>query len=120
MENPDDVLFLKNYDNDQVGLNPERIYYGNYIGTTYGFNESLYAKKENNFIYSSLTLENAKVKAARIDPSKVIIVYNLAGEVVNPGIELNEDLELKTTSNALFDSEGTILDNIYRTLIIKK
>ena len=37
-------------------------------------------------IYSALILENAKLKVVRTDLLKVIIVYNLAREIVNPGI----------------------------------
>ncbi len=60
-----------------------------------------------------------KETSNQINPAKVIIIYDLFGNIINPGIQLSDDLAMETTSDAMYDSEQTILDNIYRTLIVK-
>ena len=54
----------------------------------------------------------------KIEPSKIIVVYDITGKVINPGIGL--DGIANTSNDALYDSEKNILDNLYRTTIIKK
>ncbi|MGL6125010.1 MAG: hypothetical protein ACRC1F_00780 [Metamycoplasmataceae bacterium] len=93
------------------------IYYGEYVSLAYDFNESL---NNRRLIYDKVSLD-ASINANNIiEPAKVIVIYDLSGNIINPGIELTEDLVMETTSDAMYDSERTILDNIYRTLIIKK
>lgn len=95
------------------------VVYANYLGLKYDFNERM-SEIETKLIYDKPQLELVKNTSNQINPSKIIVVYNLAGDVVNPGVVLGDDLVLQTTSDALYDSETTILDNLYRTLIIKK
>ena len=71
-------------------------------------------------IYDKVTLKSSIEANTSIEPAKVIVIYDLSGNIINPGIEINDDLIMQTTSDAMYDSERTILDNIYRTLIIKK
>ncbi len=52
-------------------------------------------------IYNQPELELVKSTSNKINPAKVIIIYDLLGNVINPGIQLSDDL------------------NIYRTLIVK-
>ncbi|MDE6473405.1 MAG: hypothetical protein K2K73_03245, partial [Ureaplasma sp.] len=55
-----------------------------------------------------------------IEPAKVVVVYDLLNNIINPGIELTEDEKLSTTSDAIFDSANTIIDNILRTKLIPR
>ena len=55
-----------------------------------------------------------------MEPAKVIVVYDLYENIINPGINLVDGTLTGSTSDVLYDSEKTILDNIYRTLIVKK
>lgn len=48
-----------------------------------------------------------------------IILYDLMGNIINPGVKLSESEELLTTNDAIYDSESIILDNILRTKIIR-
>ena len=41
------------------------------------------------------------------------------GNIINPGVKLSSSEELLTTSDAIYDSESTIMDNILRTKVIK-
>ncbi|MGL5521785.1 MAG: hypothetical protein ACRDAW_00755, partial [Metamycoplasmataceae bacterium] len=71
-------------------------------------------------IYDENTLDTSIETSNKIDPAKVIVIYDLSGNIINPGISIGDDLVMQTTSDAMYDSERTILDNIYRTLIVKK
>ncbi|MGL5438743.1 MAG: hypothetical protein ACRDA7_03330 [Metamycoplasmataceae bacterium] len=71
-------------------------------------------------IYDKATLQTSIEASNKIDPAKVIVIYDLSGNIINPGITIGDDLVMQTTSDAMYDSERTILDNIYRTLIVKK
>lgn len=71
-------------------------------------------------IYDKVTLKSSIEANTSIEPAKVIVIYDLSGNIINPGITISDDLVMETTSDAMYDSERTILDNIYRTLIIKK
>ena len=53
------------------------------------------------------------------NPAKVVILYDLMGNIINPGVKLSESEELLTTNDAIYDSESIILDNILRTKIIR-
>lgn len=39
---------------------------------------------------------------------------------MNPGLAVDDDLVINTSSNALYDTEQNILDNVLRTLLIEK
>ena len=39
---------------------------------------------------------------------------------MNPGVKLDNDLVLSTSSDAVYDSEQNIIDNVLRTIIIEK
>ena len=57
---------------------------------------------------------------SNIEPAKVVVVYDLLGNVINPGIVLSKDEELSTTSDAIFDSSKTVIDNILRTKLVPR
>ena len=97
----------------------EQMYYANYLGLENSFNESIESVK-NKLIFNKNDLDTAKNRANNIKPSKIVILYNIAGEVMNPGVKLDDDFVLSTTSDAIYDSENNILDNVLRTLIIEK
>ncbi|MDK2819726.1 MAG: hypothetical protein KFW07_02720, partial [Mycoplasmataceae bacterium] len=71
-------------------------------------------------IYDNVTLKSSIEANTRIDPAKVIVIYDLSGNIINPDINLVDGTLTGSTSDVLYDSERTILDNIYRTLIVKK
>ncbi len=52
------------------------------------------------------------------EPQKIVVLYDLSGNIINPGIKLNPDETISTSSDAIFDSEQTIIDNILRTKLI--
>ena len=97
----------------------EQMYYANYLGLENSFNESIDDIK-NKLIFNKNDLDIAKNRANNIKPSKIVILYNIAGEVMNPGVKLDDDFVLSTTSDAIYDLENNILDNVLRTLIIEK
>ncbi len=117
--NTNDILVLT-----EPSLNTEikmsNLHYGEFLSLVYDFNESLSKPNDNKKIfYNQPELELVKSTSNKINPAKVIIIYDLLGNVINPGIQLSDDLAMETTSDAMYDSERTILDNIYRTLIVK-
>ncbi len=74
---------------------------------------------------NSLKLLNNKDEIKKVienttitEPQKVVVLYDLLGNVINPGIKLNPDETISTSSDAIFDSEQTIIDNIMRTKLI--
>ena len=114
------LLILRNENTSSVDNSKAILdtYYGEFISLTYDFNESL--ANNNTLIYDKVTLKSSIEANTRIDPAKVIVIYDLSGNIINPGIQISDDLIMQTTSDAMYDSERTILDNIYRTLIVKK
>ena len=117
--NTNDILVLTESATN-VGIKMSNLYYGEFLSLVYDFNESLSKTNGNKKIfYNQPELELVKSTSNKINPAKVIIIYDLLGNVINPGIQLSDDLAMETTSDAMYDSERTILDNIYRTLIVK-
>ncbi|MGL4184121.1 MAG: hypothetical protein ACRCRP_03280 [Metamycoplasmataceae bacterium] len=111
----ENILVLRNKRNNNLTIES---YFSKFISLLYDFNESLFSKE--TLIYDKNTLQTSIEASNSIDPAKVIVIYDLSGNVVNPGISISDDLVMQTTSDAMYDSERTILDNIYRTLIVKK
>ena len=106
LANPNNLLILKN----ETGIY-EDICYANYLGLTHDFNESIsniYPKLQ----FNDNDLDVVKNKANKIKPSKVVVLYNIAGDVMNPGVKLDNDLALSTSSDAVYDSEQNIIDNV--------
>ena len=118
---PNNFLVLRpNIENSKSSYSQfEQMYYANYLGLENGFNESI-KDIENKLIFNKNDLDAAKNRANSIKPSKIVILYNIAGEVMNPGVKLDDDFVLSTTSDAIYDLENNILDNVLRTLIIEK
>ncbi|MDK2819770.1 MAG: hypothetical protein KFW07_02945 [Mycoplasmataceae bacterium] len=83
-----------------------------FISLLYDFNESL-SGNNKNIIYDKPTLKNLIESSTLIEPAKVIVVYDLYGNIINPGINLVDGTLTGSTSDVLYDSERTILDNIY-------
>ncbi|MGL5438183.1 MAG: hypothetical protein ACRDA7_00360 [Metamycoplasmataceae bacterium] len=111
----ENVLVLRDLSEPNFTLNS---YFGKFISLLYDFNEPL--SSNEILIYDKITLQTSIEASNNIDPAKVIVIYDLSGNIVNPGISIGDDLVMQTTSDAMYDSERTILDNIYRTLIVKK
>ena len=69
---------------------------------------------------SRQSLKELIKNTSNIEPAKVVVVYDLLGNVINPGIVLSKDEELSTTSDAIFDSSKTVIDNILRTKLVPR
>ena len=110
---PKEILYL--YNDDQKPLN---YYYGEYLTSVYKFNEPLY-NTNRKIYYDEYKINEAKKNNAVTDPAKVVILYDLLGNIINPGVKLTESEELLTSNDAIYDSESTILDNLMRTKIIR-
>jgi hypothetical protein len=120
IDNENNILVLTDPVASGINRKTSELHYGEYISLVYDFNESLSSTSDNKkIIYNTPELESVKLTSNKINPAKVIIIYDLFGNVINPGIQLSDDLAMETTSDAMYDSEQTILDNIYRTLIVK-
>ncbi|MGL5520327.1 MAG: hypothetical protein ACRDBR_02760, partial [Metamycoplasmataceae bacterium] len=104
----ENVLILRKKD-DNLTLDS---YFSKFISLLYDFNEPL--SSNEILIYDENTLDTSIKASNKIDPAKVIVIYDLSGNIVNPGISIGDDLVMQTTSDAMYDSERTILDNIYR------
>ena len=103
------------YNDDQKPLN---YYYGEYLTGVYKFNEPLLYSNRKIY-YDEYEINEAKKNNAVTDPAKVVILYDLLGNIINPGVKLTESEELLTSNDAIYDSESTILDNLMRTKIIR-
>ncbi|MDK2819448.1 MAG: hypothetical protein KFW07_01285, partial [Mycoplasmataceae bacterium] len=80
--NGTNILILRN-ENTSVVDNSKSIldtYYGEFISLTYDFNESLANK--NTLIYDNVTLKSSIEANTRIDPAKVIVIYDLSGNII--------------------------------------
>ncbi len=97
----------------------ENTHFAKYLSLEKDFNESI-SNIEDKLKYDKISLDQAKSKANKIKPSKVFILYNSAGEIMNPGIVLDENYVINTTNDALYDSKKNLLDNIIRSIIISK
>ncbi|MDE5599535.1 MAG: hypothetical protein K2I49_01215, partial [Ureaplasma sp.] len=73
-----------------------------------------------NLVNSKSELNDLIVNTTNIQPAKVVVVYDLLNNIINPGIELTEEQKLLTTSDAIFDSSNTIVDNILRTKLVPR
>lgn len=115
------ILFLRNGTGDENdGNSSQPLYYANYLGLKNDFNESISTLEKSRFAYNEFQLKQLKETSSSINPSKVIVLYNIAGDIMNPGIELDDELTINTSSDAIYDLEQNLLDNVMRTLLIKK
>ena len=117
MIKPSEIINLY-YDNEENNPYLLPYYYAEYLDDYDKFNTSL--------LYTNITLYynqkniNEAIKNLSItDPAKVIVVYDLLGNIINPGIKLSKDEELLTTSDAIYDSESIVIDNIFRSKILR-
>ncbi len=96
---------------------PQQLYYTELIGGE-GTTESI--STTNKVLFDDdATITNAIKNMENIEPVKVVILYDLLGNVINPGVQLSKDEELLTSNDAIYDSESTIINNLIRTKIIK-
>lgn len=110
---PKEIIYL--YNDDQKLLN---YYYGEYLDGLGKFNAPLlYSNKK--IYYDEYQINEAKKNNAITEPAKVVILYDLLGNIINPGVKLTENEELLASNDAIYDSEPTILDNLFRTKIIR-
>lgn len=125
--NFDNVLILNNSaitknPNGKSSYDLTSVVFAKYLKSYSQFNESFtqISNFDKKLIYDKQTLENRKEFANKINPSKIIIAYDLLGNVINPGIQLDYEENLNIISDVVFDSEDTVLKNIYQTKNIKK
>ena len=86
------------------GLNNE--YDGNVYINNLNVKDDVKARESFSYILDSLLLQQCYRRIAK--------------EVMNPGVKLDNDLVLSTSSDAVYDSEQNIIDNVLRTIIIEK
>ena len=69
-----------------------------------------------------LKIENLYMKYKKKDEKYVLenLNFSIQKKIMNPGVVLDDDFVINTTSDALFDSRKNVLDNIIRSLIIEK
>lgn len=115
--NADDILNLYDSVNDSILKKP--MYYGEYLSNSRTINNSL-TTNNNLVVYQDPgIIEEVKKTFIKLQPAKVVVIYDLAGNIVNPGIQLSENEELLTTNDAIYDSEQNVLDNLFRTKIVR-
>ncbi len=107
------ILLLNNENKRQ-----QPIKYKEYLGPKNSFNSSICAS--NRVVYDSEeAIQLAINNSGLLEPSKVIIMYDLLGSIINPGVVLSEDEKLQSSNDAIYDSENNIIDNLLRTKVIK-
>ncbi len=112
MNNRNGVLRL--YDQNDVEL---PIYYAETLDMPYKFNASLW--NSNKEVYTDENTIRVAIRNAKIvEPAKVVVLYNLVGEVVNSGVRLNENERLNSTNDAIYDSQEVVISNLLRTKVI--
>lgn len=92
--------------------------YGKYLERPNRFNTELYQKNVKLYTNDHEIKEAIKnISVAK--PTKVVVLYDLLGNIINPGLKLSASEELHSSNDAIYDAEATILDNLFRTLIVK-
>ncbi len=114
LTDPEDIVVLYNLDGS-----PQQVAYGEFL-TSQELVPKLINKDSFKIYKSKNELKAGKEYSVLLEPAKIVVAYDLLGNIVNTGIELSESDQLQTTSDAIFDSEQTVIDNIIRTKIIKQ
>ena len=111
---PNEILNLKNESGRNLGY-----HYGEILSRQDDINISVMYNDNLKIFYDQKDVDNAIKNTMATNPAKVVILYDLMGNIINPGVKLSESEELLTTNDAIYDSESIILDNILRTKIIR-
>ncbi len=111
---PEDIVVLYS-----TGGVPKLVTYGEFLSLT-EIVPKLVNRDSFKIYNTKKDLKSGIQYSSVLEPAKIVVAYDLLGNIVNPGIELSDSQQLQTTSDAIFDSEQTILDNIIRTKIIKQ
>ncbi len=124
--NIDDILVLRDVDiENEIFENTEAVYakflkLGSYSPNNFNpaFSDNESKVPDTRIVLNERDEATLRNNSTKIKPSKIVLVYDITGKVVNPGI--NADGIADTSNDALYDSERNILDNLYRTTIVKK
>ena len=112
--NNDEIIVL--YNNGS----PMNLTYREFLTNNKNISANLIGNNSINLKNSKKDLIELIESTTSVEPAKVVVIYDLLGNVINPGVKLSEDEKLSTTSDAIFDSSETIIDNILRTKLVPK
>ncbi|MDE6289780.1 MAG: hypothetical protein K2L64_03365, partial [Ureaplasma sp.] len=119
LNKPEDVVYLYDlYDGQR--LSPVDLSYREFLSNGSNQSLSLYSGNAVNLYSDRLTLSLAIDKTQTTSPATVVILRDSRGRIVNPGVTVTKDEQTLITSDAVFDSKQTILQNFYRQKVIPK
>ncbi|WP_406602808.1 hypothetical protein ACJA29_01225 [Metamycoplasma sualvi] len=120
----DDVLVLKEYDQDNDLVKYEEAIYGKYL-RGYSFSETLFNPSfesktinDNKLVLDSVTEDELRKKMMSALPSKITIIFDISGKIRNPGV--NSDGIIDTSNPAIYDSEQNVINNLMWTTVVEK
>ena len=119
-----DVLVLKEYDQDNDLVKYEEAIYGKYL-RGYSFSETLFNPSfesktinDNKLVLDSVTEDELRKKMMSALPSKITIIFDISGKIRNPGV--NSDGIIDTSNPAIYDSEQNVINNLMWTTVVEK
>ena len=120
----DDILVLKEYDQDNDLVKYEEAIYGKYL-RGYSFSETLFNPSfesktinDNKLVWDSVTEDELRKKMMSALPSKITIIFDISGKIRNPGV--NSDGIIDTSNPAIYDSEQNVINNLMWTTVVEK
>ncbi len=113
MNNPSDIVILYNKAGSVMNTT-----YREFLSNSKYITPKLIDNSAINLYQNRKQVEEAKTTNLALKPAKIVVAYDLLGNVINPGIELTKEEQLQTTSDAIFDSEQIIIDNLLRTKVV--
>ena len=112
---PEDIVVLRNKEGESFDFR-----YKEFLTNGKNIFIDLINNQSIRLVESKKSLQELIQNTSSIEPAKVVVVYDLLGNVINPGVVLSKDEELSTTSDAIFDSSKTVIDNILRTKLVPR
>ena len=119
-----DILVLKEYDQDNDLVKYEEAIYGKYL-RGYSFSETLFNPSfesktinDNKLVLDSVTEDELRKKMMSALPSKITIIFDISGKIRNPGV--NSDGIIDTSNPAIYDSEQNVINNLMWTTVVEK
>ena len=119
-----DILVLKEYDQDNDLVKYEEAIYGKYL-RGYSFSETLFNPSfesktinDNKLVWDSVTEDELRKKMMSALPSKITIIFDISGKIRNPGV--NGDGIIDTSNPAIYDSEQNVINNLMWTTVVEK
>lgn len=100
---------------DEKG-NELNLTYAKYLDTSGVYNSSL--DKNIALYYKEDDVRIAKDNIKSLQPAEVSVFYDLNGNIINPGINIDDEGNILTSSSAIYDSEDVIYDNLFRSISV--